>query len=344
NGLDDGLEGYSWGYGLFSKTPITDIQYGVAGISSTFIKAYQLNLNITYLNFASQGLKWILTQSGIDKNTTDGQRFIRFSPDPFYPFLFSGFLTGNSGIGKILLDYYNITKNEDFLVFAIQIGNWLVATETNGLWDYGGADLLTGTSNEEGSFLGFGAGSSGIGIFLLELFEYTNDVKYLKSVKGIENILEQEAIIEENFRYWNIQASGNFEDIVSTDIKLGISGIGLFYSKLYNFFGLNSSLNILHEIDNYFKSLIIKFNYLPAIVDINADVLNNDLSFLDGLAGVATFYLDVIKSLKSTPKYDKTIYFSLDLNNNSLSFGFNFFTLVSLIIIIKIFYNRKLLK
>ena len=317
---EEGIHGINWGYSLNGTTPITDIIYGNAGIGSIFLYAYELTQEPSYLEFASKSMQWIISQSEITKNTSDGLRFVRYSPDPSYPFAFTGFLTGNSGIGSIFLDFYDSTSNEDYLLFATQIGNWLLKEEHNGLWKFGGADLLTENINEEGNYLGFGAGSAGIGIFLMKLYDKTKNSLYLESIKRIEFMFEKNGKIDQDKIFWTVQESGIENKTILTDLKLGNAGIGLFYSNLYNLFGTNESIIKLKQIANFYRSITSENNLIPMRIDTQLD--NDplyDFSLLEGQSGIGYTFQDIVNNLNSTVKYNNNLYYSIKINTG-LSF------------------------
>ena len=335
--LNPSRNGIYWNYSLVDQDTITDIVYGNAGIVSSFLDGYKITKNETYLNIATNAIKFIISESGITDNTTNGQRFVRFSPSPFYPFTFTGYLTGASGIGSVLLDYYQITNNNDYLLFARQIGNWLAANEKNGLWKTGGADLLTEQPNEDGSFTGYGAGSAGIGIFLLDLYHITKDTKYLQTIKDINDMFTNLASVSGDSVSIPIQKVDSQQEVIQSNLKMGLAGIGLYFSSLYHYFGLNESLNTLSGLVNYLDSKMDSNGIIPTIVGLNnSDNTNFDLSLLEGLTGIGYFYLQSFKSLNSTPIFDSASYYKGVSKNKSSLPGFEFFpTIIILVLLIK---------
>ena len=319
--VDQTKRGIYWGYSLFGDTPITDIIYGNAGIASAFLDLYKITKNQTYLIEASKSLEYIMSESEINNNSTRGQRFVRFSPDPSYPFAFTGYLTGTSGVGSILLDYYLTTKNNDYLLFSRQIGNWLAAKESNGFWKTGGADLLTENMNEAGSYTGFGAGSAGIGIFLLDLYNVTQDSTYLKPIIDITNMFSKEAITTGNEISYPIQKVDSQSTVIQTDLKMGLAGIGLYFSALYHYFGLNDSVNVINGILNYLTANTDKNGIIPTTIGLGTtENTNYDLSVLEGLTGIADFYLTSFKSLNTSSIFNPAVYTSGKKSNSIAGF------------------------
>jgi serine/threonine protein kinase len=84
---------------------------------------------------------------------------------------------GDAGVGMTNLYLYHQTKNDSFLQFATALGNHL---------------LMVAKENERGTYwedaegnvwLGYGYGQSGVALFLLKLFELTNNASYLECGK-----------------------------------------------------------------------------------------------------------------------------------------------------------------
>lgn len=328
--VDPNNYGIYWGYSPGADA-IADILYGNAGIASSFIKAYTVTKNQTYLSVASEALYWILSQSAVTDNSTTGKRYIRYSPSPVYPFAFTGFLSGASGIGETFLQYYSATKNSEYLLIAQQIGNWLISEEKNGFWTYGGVDLLTNNADSAGSYTGYGAGSAGIGIFLLDLYSATHEVKYISAVKQIMTMFSSYANINSNNFSIPIQIDKSNPEIYSSDLTMGLSGIGLFLSKLYYYFGINESLNYIDGIMNNFGNLTDSNGIIPTQIGIgNSSLFNYDLSYFEGLTGIGFFYLNTYKSLKSTIVYNSTVYYQLATSKKSVP-GFETLTLITIL-------------
>jgi hypothetical protein len=341
--VDPLKKGVYWGYSLLGDTPITDVIYGNAGISSVFLDAYLITQKEIYLETALDAMKWIISESEITNNLTDGQRFVRYSPDPSYPLAFTGYLTGNSGIGSVFLKAYSVTNNQDYLLFARQIGNWLIANEKNGLWNLGAADLLTDDINEAGFYTGYGAGSAGIGIFLLDLYSNTLEKKFISGISKITEMFRKLALNDENMVSWTIQNEGTQKDIIRTDLKMGLAGIGLFFSSLYHNFGLNESLQTLQKITNFLISKSEINGMIPTFIGDSGDFPPYDLSYLEGITGIGSFYLETFKNLNTSVKFDFKVYNSIvDANNQSIPFlVFSLDNVLFFILLVKIISIRK---
>jgi lantibiotic modifying enzyme len=299
---------YKWGYNFFGKTPIGDLMYGSAGISSAFLKSYQVTNNETYLDAAIKAVNWVLSLSNVTINTENGTRSILYTTDTTYPYYFTGYSTGASGIADHFLDLYNATKNPDWLIHAIQIGNWLRTNDENGLWSYGGSDFLTENRNEDGTYLSFSAGSAGIGYFFSNLYEYTENPCFLKPISRIKQTLAQEVQIRGDQRFWKDQIQGLDENETTTGLRSGLAGIGLFYAKQYSFFGFEDDLINLIGIHEYFKNITSEDGFIPFDPSINPQNILYDSSYFDGIAGIGHFYLEASKILNNSARYLKTAF------------------------------------
>jgi lantibiotic modifying enzyme len=335
-------EGKAYSYSLYGGDAITDLMYGATGISSAFLKAYQITQNQTYFTEAIDAVNWVISLSNATNDITYGLRSILYSPSSFYQYSFTGYSSGAAGIGDYLLELYNLTRNDEWLKYAKQIGNWLYSRDINGLWPYGGVDYLTDNANEEGSYLGFSAGSAGIGMFFLNLYDYSKDSCYLKPVLRIKEALDSEIKSVGDQRFWSNQATGVDEEKVTTDLKSGVAGIGLFYSKLYSFFGNNDDLLILSGINEFFKSNTNEHGLIPSDIGIDDQNKLYDSSYFEGLAGIGIFYLEGTKAINSKAKHSISEFDnSCKIENSSKSTNFGSFLFVLIIISVLAIIKRR---
>ena len=339
--VDTSQKGIYWGYSFYDPTPIADIMYGNVGIASAFLNIYKVTHNVSYLNIATNSLVWVLSQSAITDNTTNGQRYFRYSPDPIYPYTYTGYLGGASGIGSIFLDYYAITKNDDYLLFATQIGNWLSANEKNGLWPTGGPDLITDDSYNAGQFTGYAAGSSGIGMFLLHLYNTTKNTKYLSDVKQIVTMFNQQTNSQSTGLGIPVKVQTKGQNSYQSDLKMGLAGDGLFYGLLYNFFGLNESLDFIQKSVEYLNSQKTSSGMVPGDLGLNnQSTTYYDLSYLEGLTGVGVFYLQAFNDLKSGTVFNSSVYYNVTSSSSPLV-GFDVISILLIPVFVIIIKKRK---
>ena len=230
--------GYAFNYSLPTSAQITDYIYGATGVAKAYLTAYQITNNKTYLETCVKTMSWVLNQTEYTSLDANGLRKVLYSPDPSYWYFFTGYQSGASGIGDFLLTLYNVTKQSDYLLYAKQLANWLVYEENGtGIWSsFNAVDYLTNqeTNNQEGTFLGYSAGSSGVAIFLMDLYTVTHDSRYLGPVVRAKDVLLNQAISNGDQLYWRDQINGTYENRTDTGLFLGVAGIGLFLLSIIN--------------------------------------------------------------------------------------------------------------
>ena len=301
--------GFSWDYRLPESTAITDYIYGVTGIAKSFLKAYEATNNKTYLTISINATSWVMNQSEYTSLDQTGLRRVLYSQDPSYFEYFTGYQSGAAGIGDFLLELYNKTNNEDYLLYAKQLANWLVYKEDGkGYWsDYNAVDYLTdqNTINSEGTFLGYSAGSSGAGTYFMDLYRVTQDSKYLGPVIRVKDFLLNNIQTNGTQIYWKDQINGHYANRIETGLSLGVAGIGLFFTNYYSLFGGTDIINTLNGIKEFYTSITTNNGLVPYV--INSSTVIYDSSYLEGLAGIVTFVLDAKMSLETNPLVESSV-------------------------------------
>lgn len=301
--------GILFNYSLPMSAAITDLIYGVTGVAKSYLKAYEVTDNKTYLSICIESMNWVLNQTEYTSNDQNGLRKVLYSPDPSYNDFFIGYQSGASGIGDFLLELYNVTNNQNYLLYAKQLANWVVYEGNGtGYWaHYNAVDYLTDqyTTNQEGTFLGYSAGSAGVAMFLMDLFRVTNNTKYLGPVQQVKNFITNHAIKNGTQLSWTVQVTGNFATKILTGLSLGEAGIGLFYSQYYKFFGGQDVLTVLNGIKDFYFNITTKTGLVP--YQVNTANIIYDSSYLDGLTGIITFVNRANQALGTSPLYSSTI-------------------------------------
>ena len=254
-------------------------------------------------------MSWVLNQTEYTSLDGNGLRKVLYSPDPSYDYFFTGYQSGAAGIGDFLLTLYNITSKPNYLLYARQLANWLVYEENGtGYWtNYNAVDYITNqmTKNQEGTYLGYSAGVSGIAMFFMNLFRVTNNTQYLGPVQRVKNFLRQEAKTNGTQMFWTVQVNGTFENSIQTDLSLGEAGIGLFFIKYYQLFGTADAMTALEGIYNFYVDNTASNGLVPYLIGASTPIY--DSSYFDGLAGITTFLLEVNKTLIAPSQYSKSI-------------------------------------
>lgn len=302
--------GFAYYYSIIpNAAPLTGIIYGSTGIAKSFLTAYEVTHNETYLDSCTKIMSWVLNMTDFTSNDPNGLRRVLYSDDPTYDVYFTGYQSGAAGIGDFLLTLYKVTDNSNYLLYAKQLGNWLLYEENGtGYWSsYNAVDYLTNqyTNNEEGSFLGYSGGVSGMAIFLMDLFTATNDSYYLGAVVRAKNFLINNELTNGTQIYWKTQIKGNYENRTETDLSLGVAGIGLFFIKYYELFGTSDALSVLNGINNFYQAITTSEGLVPYLIGVSPVIY--DSSYFDGLAGIITYYLEVNNTISLAPKYNSSI-------------------------------------
>ena len=285
--------GYAYNYTLVGgyQASITDYIYGATGVAKSFLTAYLVTNKQTYLNDCTNIMSWVLNMSDYTSLATNGLRRVLYSQDPSYWDYFTGYQSGAAGIGDFLLTLYNITNKADYLLYAEQMGNWLLYEENGtGIWSsYNAVDYLTNqyTTNKQGTFLGYSAGASGVAIYLMRLYEFTHDSVYLGPVIRVKNLLIENELTNGSQIFWKAQLIGGFANRIDTSLSIGVAGIGLFFIKYYEYFGDSEALGVLDGINNFYSAITTSTGLVPYLLNTSSVVY--DSSYFDGLAGIMIY-------------------------------------------------------
>ena len=306
---DPTINGSHWGYNIFTNVSITGMTYGAAGIGTAFLVGYQATKNTTYLQVAERAANWILKYSQHWGSGNDTKTAIIYSDDPTEPYNYAGLFTGAAGVGKFFLDLYNSTFNQMYLTTAEDIGRWLISTATGGYWSYGGYSEYTDLPDNQGTFTGLAAGSAGIGLYFLELYQETNNLDFLYPINLILHDLNTQMRIYAGQISWTEQIQGYNENVTFTGLGLGVAGVGMFYAKLYSMFGnYNNTSSILEGINNFFQAHYNSQKERGIPDQINGSLPHYQSDYADGIAGILDFYLSVSDALnQSSALYPTTI-------------------------------------
>ena len=179
--------------------------------------------------------------------------------------------------------------------------------------------MITDDSYNAGQFTGYAAGSSGIGMFLLYLYNTTKNTKYLSDVKQIVTMFDQQTNSQSTGLEIPIKVQTKGQNSYQSDLKMGLAGDGLFYSLLYKFFGLNESLDFIQKSVKYMDSQKNSSGMIPSdLAPNNQSTTYYDLSYLEGLTGIGVFYLQAFKDLNSGTVFNSSIYYNLTSSSSPL--------------------------
>jgi len=153
---------YSWSHTAERQTNFYAYCHGTPSVVHLLYEMYERTGHQQYCDYARGGAKWL-----------------RAEADRVYPFCFrwphyeggsftTGLLIGTAGVGYSFLLSYSYEEDPSYLEYAKGAANWLISeaesTTSNGIkWGYPNENF--GTFHETSLY----AGTSGIGIFFLEL-------------------------------------------------------------------------------------------------------------------------------------------------------------------------------
>ena len=200
---------------------------GVAGIGYFFLKLYQATRNHDYLIKAEKAASYLDYQFQYG-----GWRLIDW-------------LNGAAGYGSYYLMLYRETKNAKYLELANSAAQYVISKSS----DQGnGKYYWVNPINPPVQYTGFAHGAAGIGYFLLELYEITNNKELLTYAAGTYNWLIQHYIrlnndaiawkrLTKDIDYYNHWCGGSV-------------GIMSFLEKLHILTGKSEYLNTYKETAN----------------------------------------------------------------------------------------------
>lgn len=184
---------------------------------------------------AGTGMAWLrLAQATgeeryIGEARAVGRDLVRLEPGPY-----TDFLDGEAGIGIFLLRLAVATGDGEFLAAAVRRAEWferVAIRDAHGCywpWDTGG------TEHSSWFGLSFVPGSSGIGYFLLALYEQTKEERWAALARATGETLTRQAVPDKGGLNWPDTLNG-FSQGEERKCQWchGASGVGVFYVKAY---------------------------------------------------------------------------------------------------------------
>ncbi|MHA1267347.1 MAG: lanthionine synthetase LanC family protein [Candidatus Helarchaeota archaeon] len=150
-----------------------------------------------------------------------------------------------------------ISMDYDPLDVSIKTGNWLLSQALYDLEGYKWPEYQNYKENR--NYTGMNSGSCGIGYFLLELFQQTENSTYLQYAKNAANWLISNGIEETGGIKWEqMENNSNY----FTGWSHGAAGIGNYFVKLYHITSNSSYLEIAIKASR-------DWIFLPRIISID---------------------------------------------------------------------------
>lgn len=248
----------------YSETVFTGYSNGDAGFLDLLMRIYNLTKDDLYLKYANGVCQDLLNRGkggywpksgvgytiGVDERRSTG---------------LVGYYTGASGIAKVLLEFYDITKNTEILNIAALAEKYILQyVEPDG-------SVIMGMQDTDLKFTGMRNGGAGVAYYFNYLYQRYNDSKYLSNVELITNHLislyDEYGLIP---TIENIPTQG-----CSLNYFEGLSGFGIMLLSLYGKIDYQMNDNyqsILSSIKpptpSFFSSNLFIFVSIPLILGI----------------------------------------------------------------------------
>jgi lantibiotic modifying enzyme len=214
--------GYKWPEREDLALYYTGLYVGATGTGNVFLDLYEILSDSTYLDYATGAADWLISIA-----VFEGQSKCKWPSSQYATDYCTDIIYGASGIGLFLLRLYDITGNQEYLNYAEYTGNWLVGEAIAA-----GSGYKWAVSNQcPYIYTGFSHGTAGIGYYLSELYEHTNDMEYLEYAEGAGQYLIDNAVEEnDGCKWW---AKEGDTPSYSTGWCHGPAGTCLLFINLY---------------------------------------------------------------------------------------------------------------
>ncbi|MCP4762100.1 MAG: hypothetical protein GY870_09975, partial [archaeon] len=286
----------------------TGIADGVAGIGLFILEMSKISSDSKYsdtLISIANYLDTIKDTSYVDYSWKYSDSGSGIGDNNYY-----GWDKGASGISYFFTELYKFYNNNSYLQIAESAARWII--DNDEITDPGCWELYYGAGGN--NYYSFSDGSAGIGFFLLNLYETTNNMTYYNNVTQIYDTISQD-----------LDGAGVPEDssdsVFYSGVEKGQAGILNFLSKFYennrsstvssniegimNFYG-NSQYRDVHEGGTYIAS--------------SSDD-NSYRTYSDGTAGIIGGLVEYYASTKDSNTYSTytVLDFIYDAKNNLTS-------------------------
>ena len=284
--------GYKWPEREGLSLYYTGLYLGAAGTGDAFINLYETLSDTIYLEYATGAANWLLSVAVFENQDECKWPSSQYASDYCTEIIY-----GAAGIGLFLLRIYYLTNNPDYLNYARYAGNWLI----NQAKPVGSGYKWEVSNNCPYIYTGFSHGAAGIGYFLAELFEYTNDSQYLEYAKGAGQWLIDIAVFESGgCKWWPKEGD---TPSYATGWCHGPAGTCLLFMKLYQITSDNIYLTYAEMGSNWLISLAIPSGGGYKWPHYQGSP-NNDITICHGAAGIGDFFLKMCNLTSEGFYYD----------------------------------------
>ncbi|MFW9996625.1 MAG: lanthionine synthetase LanC family protein [Candidatus Odinarchaeota archaeon] len=236
NFIQEGGTPYPGGGLYWNKTDESILQYygmkyGNAGIAKFFLHLYEQTGNATHLAALNSALLPLEMEAHNDtvSQTTYWGIAINDTRDC------TGVTYGTAGIAGVFLEAGSSLNNASWITLATRSGRWLEnISRIDEVNDTMAISWSTQEPFNETLYTGLGSGNAGIGMFFLDLYRETGDIRWIEDAKRIGNWLLLN-MINGSWTYGGVGYSTETDegDII-TGMDGGAAGIGTFLLYLYN--------------------------------------------------------------------------------------------------------------
>jgi hypothetical protein len=284
--------GYKWPQREGLSLYYTGLYVGTAGTGDAFLNLYETLSDTIYLEYATGAANWLLNVA-----IFENQDECKWPSSQYTADYCTDIIYGASGIGLFLLRMYDLTNNPEYLDYARYTGNWLV----NQAIPVGSGYKWEVSNNCPYIYTGFSHGAAGIGYFLAELFEHTNDSLFLEYAKGAGQWLIDIAVPEAGgCKWWPKEGD---TPSYATGWCHGPAGTCLLFMKLYQITSDNIYLTYVEMGGTWLISLAIpsgggyKWPHYQGYP-------NYDITICHGAAGIGDFFLKMFDLTNEGIYYD----------------------------------------
>ncbi len=191
------LDNAYWGLSDSVSTSYYTYRDGTAGIATTFLKAFQVTANSTYLRVAKGALvylDYVDTSSGYRKS---------WNPSSGATTTFTGWDFGAAGIGYAYLQAFLLTGNQSYLESASGVALWLQARHAPSLNGWY-RDGVSGLDQRD-----ITTGSAGIVNFLLQLYATNQSTIISGEIDyGLNYMIDSDGIVTLTRLGWSTGLAG----------------------------------------------------------------------------------------------------------------------------------------
>lgn len=256
--------------------------YNISGENCTDYIDWSLEKKIDPDNYTSglymglAGISYALNETGYDDLAKEKMEMANVGIDKSKS---SDLFFGVSGTGIINIYFYKRTNNKYFINNAIScyktVINSLRKDDNNRLF----YENINGTV-----FHGYDHGAAGIGLFLIKLYEITQDKNILKNAERLIGFeIDNATTREDKTLQWTYSKDSN---TLSPYLRLGSSGIGAVLTQYYRVTNNEYYVQLLMKIANTLK---------------HSDTVYPGL--FSGMAGIGEFFMDVYNLLDKKDYY-----------------------------------------